>query len=328
MPKNKMLINLAALIVTASTISACANDSLNSISEIAPAESNQVSISAVEMKTENALLSMFSGKVDTDNITSTDDLFPGGMDGISVSDIQQGQRPVCYFLSALAGLAMQRPQEIKDMITDNQNGTYTVTFRGLPQNENKVTVTKPDEYFYLHKGKDNSIWAPVVVKAIAQYWSKHGILRLFKSDADAANWGGAWEGIEIVTGHIADFMLVNANSNDRIMEKMSAGLAAKKVVTVSTLGKGNLHPTTAGEQIFSKAHVLTLMKVDIPSRTLTIRDPYGKTKFLNPDNSIRVDTSTDGVFTLSIDLFRKYFMDISIETDKNSNALSRSRYVK
>jgi hypothetical protein len=52
----------------------------------------------------------------------------GDADPVSEKDICQGYLGDCTFLSALAALAMRRPDLIRRMIRDNGNGTYTVTF--------------------------------------------------------------------------------------------------------------------------------------------------------------------------------------------------------
>lgn len=45
-----------------------------------------------------------------------------------VNDINQNGYGDCYFLSSIASLAQSHPDEIKNMIQDNGNGTFTVTF--------------------------------------------------------------------------------------------------------------------------------------------------------------------------------------------------------
>ncbi|USR91411.1 DUF4114 domain-containing protein [Phormidium yuhuli AB48] len=48
--------------------------------------------------------------------------------GIEYSDIHQGIVGNCYYLAALAGVALQDAQKIEDMFIDNGDGTYTVRF--------------------------------------------------------------------------------------------------------------------------------------------------------------------------------------------------------
>lgn len=319
---NKKLVSVITLIAISSfNITACSDD----IATI-PNQENIVSPADNTIKSqETAMMGIFSQTMKT----SSSDLFPSDA---SASDIQQALRPVCYFLSALAGLAHHRPEEVKKLIVENPDGnSFTVTFPGLPKGKNVITVNREeltDFGVYINKGKNGSIWTSVAIKAIAKYWSEHGLLRFLKSKSDAGDWGGAWEGIEIVTGNIADFMLVNVNTNDRILTKIDTALKAKKLVSVSTFGKGNKNPKKVGEIKFSSAHVLTALSVDLTQKTITIRDPYGKFKKVDIDGAISEDKTTDGVMTLPISDFRKYFADIAIETNKKSNFLSRLRYLK
>lgn len=49
---------------------------------------------------------------------------------------------ICYFLSVLYSVAKARPDIIKDMIKQNQDGSYTVTFKGSPNNP--ITITQKE----------------------------------------------------------------------------------------------------------------------------------------------------------------------------------------
>lgn len=326
MTKKNLLKLVLSLSITTSLF-ACSVDTVDTLANIE--QNNQVNISA-EQKFEKGLVKLFSTSQEISEQATSDDLFPGGITGVDPSDIQQGKRPVCYFLSALAGLSLQRPQDVQNLVKANEDGTYTVTFLGLPESKRVITVDAPTEdemLFNIHKGQDNSVWVPVIIKAISKYWSQNGFLRFFKGDTDAAHWGGAWEGIEIVTGNVADFVLVNVNTNDRILTKMNQGLMNKKLVSVSTFGKGN-NPKQVNEIKLSKGHVLSALSVDLNNKTITIRDPYGHVKRLGENKEIYQDRSTDGVFTLKVEDFRKYFFDVAIETDKKSSFFSRLRFLK
>lgn len=316
----KFLATISLITISLFNITACSSD----IATLPEQES--VSTDKNTVKSEEAsMMGIFSQTMKT----SSSDLFPSDA---SASDVQQALRPVCYFLSALAGLAYHRPDEVKKLVQENPDGnSYTVTFPGLPKGKNIITVNRDeltDLGVYINKGKNGAIWPSVAIKAISKYWSSHGLLRFLKSKSDAGDWGGAWEGIEIVTGNVADFMLVNLNTTDRILTKMDKALKEHKLVSVSTFGKGNKNPKKVGELKFSSAHVLTTLSVDLTQKTITIRDPYGKFKKVDIDGAISEDKSTDGVITLPMTDFRKYFTDIAIETNTKSNFISRLRYLK
>lgn len=330
------LIKIFATVLISTSIFGCGttDDLMYSFPETSVYQDTQLgnySISAIEQKNLNILEGMMTGKIQSDTPVINSDLFPQGENAISISDVQQGERPICYYLSALGGLAYHRPEDIKKLVVDNLNGTYTVTFPGLPKSKNKVTVDRPSEGdlgFYIHKGSNGAVWPAVMAKAIAKYWSNNGIFRFFRSDSDAANWGGSWESIEIITGHKTDFMLIAVNTNDRILSKLNTALMSKKIASSSTIGKGNLNPKNKSELFLSKAHVLAILKVDLNQKTITLRDPYGANKYLDENGNIYKDRSTDGIITLPVSEFRKYFTDISIETGDPVNFLSSWKYLK
>ena len=67
----------------------------------------------------------------------TGDLF---VDGISFSDIRQGQAGTCYALAAACSYADANTDIISEMFKDNGDGTYGVRFYGNEQSEVWVTV--------------------------------------------------------------------------------------------------------------------------------------------------------------------------------------------
>jgi hypothetical protein len=57
---------------------------------------------------------------------------PGGEDlPPTLEDISQGGLNDCFVFAAMASLASTDPSRIKNMIKDNGNGSYTVTFKGI-----------------------------------------------------------------------------------------------------------------------------------------------------------------------------------------------------
>src|SRR5690606_36561200 len=52
----------------------------------------------------------------------------GDSNDIDPNDVSQGQLGDCYFIASLAAIARQNPDLIREMIRDNGDGTYTITF--------------------------------------------------------------------------------------------------------------------------------------------------------------------------------------------------------
>ncbi len=105
-----------------------------------------------------------------------------GPGGPKASDVRQGGMGDCYLMSSMQSVATHDPQAIRELVKDNGNGTYTVTFHDPPQDTSHffglwhstdagathaVTVdgVVPDNAGIVHNG---AIWPEVVEKAYAQ----------------------------------------------------------------------------------------------------------------------------------------------------------------
>lgn len=76
------------------------------------------------------------------------------------------------FLASLAAVANTQPELIVNMIKDNGNGTYTVTFPSAP--DHSVTVAEPTdmELGLFNGGSEHGTWATVVEKAYGRLVSE------------------------------------------------------------------------------------------------------------------------------------------------------------
>ena len=117
------------------------------------------------------------------------------VDGVSPSDISQGQIGDCWYIAALKSVAAADPSVIENAITDNGNGTYTVRLYhdGKPVD---ITVTgdevvdKNGNQGFARSGNRSEMWPQLMEKALAAYEGSYG----------AIEGGSAGNGMEVITG--------------------------------------------------------------------------------------------------------------------------------
>ncbi len=86
-----------------------------------------------------------------------DPLFPNGMP--RPEDVNQGDLGNCWLLAVLAGMAAQNPDALKQMIRQNADGTYTVTFA----DGERVTVDAQ-----VRDSGGHALWVSIIEKAYAK----------------------------------------------------------------------------------------------------------------------------------------------------------------
>jgi len=112
-------------------------------------------------------------------------------DEIDINDIQQSGLGNCAFLASTVALAHTRPELIKKMIRDNQDGTYTVTFHRKVTDASGTEKTEPVEVTVDltlpssdlksdpsgdEKDGAKEVWTLVLEKAYAKYKGSYGVV--------------------------------------------------------------------------------------------------------------------------------------------------------
>jgi hypothetical protein len=146
----------------------------------------------------------------------------------SYNDVAQGYAADCYFLASLGQLAVQSPQTIESMFTNNGDGTYTVRFydNGVADYvtvDSELPVNSAGQYVYANYDQDgqptyvstgtNVLWVALAEKAYAQLaeegWSRadHG---QYANSYDSINYGWPTTVLSQLTGATADASVVLA----------------------------------------------------------------------------------------------------------------------
>ncbi|HEX4147072.1 MAG TPA: C2 family cysteine protease [Pirellulales bacterium] len=224
----------------------------------------------------------------------------GPSGGPQYSDVNQGYDADCYFLSALAETALVDPQAIKNMITPNNNGTYTVRFfdNGTPEYvtvNQYLPVSTPGGNFEFDgvqsaNNASNVLWVELAEKAYAQV-AEEGWSRSYMT---------LWNGINVSNVVDTNSYAAIAYGNPGLALSQITGLSWSQVTGVQSTGlptqplsTSNLAFNTvvadynAGDLLAASTinspsdgqvaadHCYAIQSVDASSQTITLFNPWG-----------------------------------------------------
>lgn len=232
--------------------------------------------------------------------------------GVNPADVRQGAIGDCYFPAALAAIAHSDPQRIQDMIKQNDDGTYTVTFHQSswggagPKVEIKVdgdlyarsfggpvygsslgTPSAPDKM---------ELWFPLIEKAYAQWKGSYETI---------GNGGVSGKVMSEVMGARYDYASISEYNKDRIFTQIKDGAASGHPMTAGTYGSSeSARYTNTGVYANHAYTVLGVEEVD-GEKFVKLRNPWGQSEPYG-------DGVNDGFFRLKLDDFVKLYNNFAI----------------
>jgi hypothetical protein len=224
---------------------------------------------------------------------TTGSLF-GSSGVLSYAQVNQGDVGDCYFEAALAGLAQQDPSLIKNMITVNSNGTYTVDFAGANGTRDYVTVNSDLAYMsgyqyasgsrlmFDNGGSSGTLWSSIIEKAYVEFRSQQSGTNSYASIA------GGWDnGLSDLTGQsVQDYAPHGETSTQltSLLSTMQTALANHEVVLMNDASANSALHLVGG-------HMYDVLSVNVAAGTVTLDNPW---------NSNGATNGTGMVFTDSI----------------------------
>lgn len=205
----------------------------------------------------------------------------GELENINARGLEQGFIGDCYALSAFAAIAETNPQLIKEMIKDNKDGTFTVTFPGA--RDETITIQAPTdmERAVYNSGAGKGIWGAVLEKAYGA-WCQKSIFRRTPMNLSGGNTptegadGGALRLgrlLEIVTGKDADWDFLDLTSHSKTKRKLTEALAASdKVCVIASTGGYEKKPLDVTKHVYA---ILDYEPQGEDGGTVTIYNPWG-----------------------------------------------------
>jgi hypothetical protein len=219
-----------------------------------------------------------------------------------IDAIRQQKDSDCYFNSAVGAIAQERPHVIVQMIRENRDRSFTVTF---PGHASEKIPAPTDAEIAAYTDSADGLWFNVLEKAYGEIRKiDPKVVTNEPLDAVALHGGNTSEIIRLLTGHKtrnipfpiksgrpADNSLLN-----QVRVEISAALGAHLAVTTGKFG-----------------HAFAVVAYDGATDALTLHNPYdhaGQEKMPDGDSEVRDEK---GFFTMTTAKFVENFNNVVIE---------------
>ncbi len=224
---------------------------------------------------------------------------PGGVlfvDGADELDVIQGQIADCYMVSAFAAVAAQSPEVIKNAITDNGDGTYTVKLLepsnyGAEPTPVEVVVDGQLTSSYAKSATGTELWVGLLEKAFAQHKGGYEAI---------GNGGDPGYVMSALTGRDDRYTQLSTSADATVFEALKQALANGESAVACTYGKDRAELYSGSGLYAWHAYTVLAVSEENGEQLVTLRNPWGKSE---PG----ADGQNDGVFKLSVADYRKYY---------------------
>ncbi len=229
-------------------------------------------------------------------------------DGASFADVQQGQLGDCYFPSAMAALAQANPKAIQDMIKQNPDGTYTVTFKEYDWRSSKykdVPVTVDGDLYVRAFGgplygatlgadkgeKTMEMWFPIMEKAYAQWKGSYN---------EIGNGGMSSDVFEACLGKSGVSKSISSTADATLWKNIKDAVDNHKPASAGTYGEDRESLYTNSGVYADHSYSILGYSEKNGVQYVRMRNPWGESE---PSG----DGKNDGVFDLTLADFKKYY---------------------
>lgn len=236
---------------------------------------------------------------------------------VTLRNVRQGQSlGDCYFMATLAGLAQTNPQLIVNMIEDNKDGTYTVTFPGMPFHPQ--TVARPSgASLKENAGYGGGTWANVIEMAHRKLTGKWSSLA--GGNWTVENGGTLSDGMQLLTGNFSHTGIPKQpEARDELSRYIESALGQGRVITAAAT-VGGIAETSQPSVCIQSPHAYTVVGFDELQKRVILRNPWGY-------NNSGEDTDSDrlyATFSMSLDEFQKHFAEIATGSVRIASLLQR-----
>jgi hypothetical protein len=261
-------------------------------------------------------------------------------DQISAKGVEQGKVGDCFFESALASVAnsSKGQQQIKEMIKENEDGSYTVTFPGDKAHPVNVTQKDLDDNRMNGNVQDNADWARVIETAFLKYDHaaayKSGLLDNWQHQQIPylAKLMSTRKALELLTGDrsaTACLSIGTVDNRELYLGKTSKANLARDLENAFKNGDAVTCQLLFPSDGLVSHHVYSVLGYDPKTQEIIVRNPWGEnngTPFAETGSSKDgISSLGDGELKMSLDKFMRTFDDLNMSGkscfDENWNNL-------
>ncbi len=232
------------------------------------------------------------------------------VDGPKPSDVRQGAIGNCYFPAALASIAHSDPERIRNMIRQNDDGTFTVTFHnatsGWGSSAGKKVEITVDADLYVRafggpvygsslgtgtQADKMELWYPLIEKAYAQWKGSYEAI---------GNGGVSGKVMSEVMGASYDYQSISDFNKDRVWQTIKDGEKNGWPMTAGTYSDDKSGRYTNTGVYANHAYSVLGVEEEGGVKYVKLRNPWGQSE---PRNN----GADDGFFRLTVDEFAKLY---------------------
>ncbi len=231
--------------------------------------------------------------------------------GAKATDVEQGSIGDCYLPSAIASIAYAKPGLFEDLIKQNDDGTFTVTFKERDwrtRSYKDVKITVDGDLWSRSwggpiygsssgstKAETMELWWPILEKAYAQWKGSFNTI---------GNGGSSSRVFTEVLGRDSDNMSVRPGSEDRVWNKIKDARGKGFPVSAGTYGKDDSNRYTNTGVYPNHSYSIYGVEEKDGERYVEIRNPWGESEPYPGDGK------NDGIFMLKLEDFTKLYQTL------------------
>ena len=217
------------------------------------------------------------------------ELFPQG--GADFEAVRQGGEPNCVLTSTCISLARQRPEEIAQLLRQDEKG---VVLRLPGEKERYVSMPSDRDLLQHSCAYSNGAWMTILSRELGSV----GALKPSKA-------------VSKVTGHKVDQDWMITTSEHALRKKLEGAMEKHQVVIA---GRGGMDAQVQG---LTRNHSFSVIGYDPNFARVRLLDPEGNEPV--DQNGKARDGDYDGQFSVSLSEFKSWFSSVHYEqTDKPS----------